>query len=61
MRSSITSRASAKDEEVYRDVVGLRGNKLPVTAVIADLTNPKDAGLKKAVTRVKRATKRRSP
>jgi len=50
-----------KDEEVYRDVVGLRGHKLPVTAVIADLTNPKDAGLKKAVARVKRATKRRSP
>jgi hypothetical protein len=42
-------------------VVGLRGNKLPVTAVIADLSNPKDAGLKKAVARVKRATKRRSP
>jgi len=50
-----------KDEEVYRDVVGLRGNKLPVTAVIADLSNPKDAGLKKAVARVKRATQRRRP
>lgn len=49
------------DEEVYRDVVGLRGNKLPITAVIAVLSNPKDAGLKKAVARVKRATKRRSP
>jgi len=50
-----------KDEEVYRDVVGLRGNKLPVTAVVADLANPKDPGLKKAVARVKRATKRRQP
>jgi hypothetical protein len=48
-----------KDEEVYRDVVGLRGNRRPVAAVIADLSNPKDAGLKKAVARVKRATKRR--
>jgi hypothetical protein len=48
-----------KDEEVYRDLVGLRGNKLPITAVVADLSNPKDAGLKKAVARVKRATKRR--
>jgi hypothetical protein len=41
--------------------VGLRGNKLPVTAVVADLVNPKDPGLKKAVARVKRATKRRQP
>ncbi|MBK7539250.1 MAG: hypothetical protein IPI49_28575 [Myxococcales bacterium] len=37
----------------------LSGNKLPVTAVVADLSNPKDVGLKKAVARVKRATKRR--
>ena len=50
-----------KDEEVYRDVLGPRGNKIPVTAVIADLSNPKDAGLKKAVARVKRATKRCFP
>ena len=50
-----------KDAEVYRDVVGLRGNKLPITAVVADLANPKDPGLKKAVARVKRATKRRQP
>ena len=50
-----------KDEEVYRDVLGHRGNKQPVTTVIADLSDPKDVGLKKAVARVKRATKRRSP
>lgn len=48
-----------KDAEVYRDVLGPRGNKLPVTAVVADLSNPKDVGLKKAVARAKRATKRR--
>ena len=34
---------------------------LQVTAVVADLSSSKDAGLKKAVARVKRATKRRSP
>ena len=50
-----------KDAEAYRDVVGLRGNKLPVTAVVADLANPKDPGLKKAVARVKRARKQRQP
>lgn len=50
-----------KDNDVYRDVFGIRGRKLPVTAVVADLSNSKDPGLKKAVARVKRATKRRSP
>ena len=50
-----------KDAEIYRDVVGVRGNKLPITAVVADLANPKDPGLKKAAARVKRATKRRQP
>ena len=50
-----------KDDEVYRDVIGLRGNKLPVMAVIANLSNRKDAGLKKAITRVKRATNTRGP
>lgn len=49
-----------KDEAVYRDVLGLRGDKLPVMTVIADLSHPTDAGLKKALARVKRATKRRS-
>src|SRR5262245_55070133 len=29
-------------------------------AVVADVSNPKDAGLKKAIARVKRATKRRN-
>lgn len=50
-----------KDDVVFREAVGPRGNKLPITAVAADLLNPKDAGLKKAVARVKRATQRRSP
>lgn len=50
-----------KDEQVYRDVVGRQGNKLPVTAVVADLSEPGDAGLKKATARVKRAARRRSP
>jgi NAD(P)-dependent dehydrogenase (short-subunit alcohol dehydrogenase family) len=50
-----------KDEAVFRDIIGHRGYKLPVTAVVADLSDPKDPGLKKAVARVKRATKRRLP
>jgi hypothetical protein len=50
-----------KDEAVYQDVLRHRGNKLPVTAIVADLSNPKDAGLKKAIARVKRTTRRRAP
>jgi hypothetical protein len=50
-----------KDQDVFLDVLGRRGNKLPITTVVADLSNPKDAGLKKALARVKRAMKRRQP
>lgn len=49
-----------KDETIFADVAGLRGNKLPITAVVADLSSAKDAGLKKALARVKRAIKRGS-
>ena len=48
-----------KDDEIYRDVVGVRGNRLPVTAIVADLANSKDPRLKKVMARVKRMTKRR--
>lgn len=48
-----------KDDSIYREIVGLRGNKVPITVVIADLTDRKDVGLRKAIARVKRATKRR--
>lgn len=50
-----------KDEAVFLDVIGLRGSRSPITAVIADLSNPKDAGLRNAVARVKRATQRSMP
>ncbi len=48
-----------RDEDVFRDVIGLRGNRIPVTAVAADLSNPKDAGTRKALARVKRALGKR--
>lgn len=44
-----------KDPVVFRDVLGARGSRTPVTAVVADLSNAKDAGLKKAMARVKRS------
>lgn len=43
------------DKEVFDDVLGWGHHRLPVTAVAANLGDPKDAGLKKAIARVKRA------
>jgi hypothetical protein len=47
-----------KDRHVFEDILGYRGSKIPITAVIADLSNAKDAGLKKALARVKRSLAR---
>lgn len=47
-----------EDKEVYDDVVRLKGDRRPVTAVVADLSDPKDAGLKKAIARVRRTVRR---
>jgi hypothetical protein len=48
-----------RDEEVYRDVIGLAGNRVPITAVLADLRNPRDPGLRKALARVRRVMRLR--
>jgi hypothetical protein len=39
------------DREVYTDVMGPRGNRVPITAVVANLTDP---GTKKALKRIRR-------
>ena len=44
-----------KDQAVFDDVIGPHGNRVPVTAVVANVSNPRDRGLKKAVARVRRA------
>lgn len=44
-----------KDPDVFRDVLGLRGHKVPITAVAANLMDARDTGLRKAIGRVKRA------
>jgi len=44
-----------KDREVFDDVIGWRENRLPITAGVADLADPKDNGLKRILTRIKRA------
>lgn len=46
------------DPAIFADVVGPHGDKRPITAVLADLSDPADAGLKKAIARVKRAARR---
>jgi len=44
-----------KDPELYKDVIGWRGSKTPITAVVANLLDGQDAGRKKAIARVRRA------
>ena len=44
-----------RDEEVFDDVLGQGGKRTPITAVVADLSDPKDPGTRKAVARIKRS------
>lgn len=44
-----------KDAAVFDDVLGYRGSRIPITAVVARLDRPRDPGLKKSLARVKRA------
>lgn len=44
-----------KDEDVFGDVLGPGGKRTPITAVVADLSDPKDPGTRKAITRIKRS------
>jgi hypothetical protein len=43
-----------KEDVLFNDSVGLCGNRLPITAVVANLADPRDGGRKKAVARVRR-------
>lgn len=44
-----------EDDELFADILGARGSRVPVTAVAADLARPGDAGRRKVLARVKRA------
>lgn len=44
-----------KDEALFNDILGLRGTRVPITAVTANLADPGDPGRKKALARVRRA------
>ena len=45
------------DQAVVDDVLGWRGSRVPITAVMADLADARDAGTRKAVARVKRSVR----
>ncbi|HEY6798550.1 MAG TPA: GTPase domain-containing protein [Kineosporiaceae bacterium] len=49
-----------KDHEIITDVMGPRGNRVPITAVVANLTQPTDPGTKKALTRIRRVIRANS-
>ena len=44
---------------LFDELVGAYGTKIPITAVVADLTDAKEAGLRKALARVGRAVRRK--
>lgn len=47
-----------KDDALFADILGVAGTRIPITAVAANLTEPKDEGLKKALARVKRTVRK---
>ncbi len=49
-----------QDNEILSDVLGYRSNRIPITAVAANLANPADPGLKKAIAKVRRVVQSRS-
>jgi hypothetical protein len=50
-----------KDDRIFSDILAVHGTRIPITAVVADLADPGDPGLKKAVARVKRAIRAANP
>ena len=43
-----------KDPAVFEDVIGVYGHRVPITAVVTNLENPKDPGWRKCTSRVRR-------
>jgi len=42
------------DDALFNDILGWRGHRTPITAVVATISDPRDAGRKKAIARVRR-------
>jgi hypothetical protein len=49
-----------QDKEVFDDVIGWAGRRTPITVAVADLSDPKDKGLKRTLTRIRRVFKSES-
>lgn len=47
-----------RDKAIFGDILGWRGHRTPITAVVANLADPRDAGLRKVLTRIGRAFRR---
>ncbi|MBU2500076.1 hypothetical protein KJ682_01975 [bacterium] len=45
------------DVEVFRDVFGHSGSRVPITALVADLSDPGHPGLRKTLARIKRTVR----
>jgi hypothetical protein len=43
-----------KDDALFRDILGWRGHRTPITAVVANIADPSESGRKKALRRVRR-------
>ena len=48
-----------KDDAPFNDIIGWRGHRRPITAVVANLPDPGDAGRNKALGRVGRTIRQR--
>ena len=48
------------DEALFSDILGFRGSRTPITAVVANLADPDDPGRKKAIARARRSFRSRS-
>jgi hypothetical protein len=46
-----------KDRAVFDDVIGISGNRAPVTAVVANLEDATDGGLRKCFNRIRRTVR----
>lgn len=46
-----------QDKAIFQDILGWRGHRIPITAVIADLVDSRDSSLKKMLARTGRALK----
>jgi hypothetical protein len=49
-----------KEKRLFDDILGSRGTHTPITAVVANLADPNDAGRRKALARTRRALRSRS-